>query len=398
MRFRTSVVLVAGACTLVVLAGVGAVLAAKLPDGHSHPAARSAAVHHARPVPAVLVSLAGARGHRTLPWDRRVQIEVRHGRLIGVWAHDRDGDLLKGAATPSGWSSDRVPAPLDEYTAQVTVRNLAGAVQQRTLRFRTTGAGASLLRPVLYPAGGVVGVGQPVDIAFNHPVPPSLRAAVQRRMTVVTRPLASGAWRWMDSQDVHWRPERFWRPGTKVLVRINLTGLNFGAGVFGDRPHWVAFQIGASHISYVNVLTHQMTVTDNGRVVRTMPISAGRTIYPTMDGIHIALDKEPSVIMDSATVGIPRNSPNGYYETVYWDVHISSSGEYVHAAPWSVADQGITNVSHGCVNVSPANAQWFYYFSQPGDVVEITGSPRPPSPYDLGTEDWNVPWSQWANG
>ena len=140
-----------------------------------------------------------------------------------------------------------------------------------------------------------------------------------------------------------------------------------------------------------------MTVTLNGKTIAVYPISGGRPQYPTMDGIHIVLDRQSVVHMDSATVGIPVNSPNGYNEFVYDDVHISDSGEYVHAAPWSVADQGFTNVSHGCINLSPTNAQQFMGLSRVGDIVEVVGSPRPAVQGDHGVMDWTgPPWSQWT--
>jgi lipoprotein-anchoring transpeptidase ErfK/SrfK len=102
--------------------------------------------------------------------------------------------------------------------------------------------------------------------------------------------------------------------------------------------------------------------------------------------------------MDSATVGIPRNSPDGYYEKVYWDVRISYGGAFVHAAPWSVADQGSTNVSHGCVNLSTDNAKWFYDFSQRGDVVDVYNSTAAPVLTDPGMADWNLSWREWLAG
>jgi hypothetical protein len=104
------------------------------------------------------------------------------------------------------------------------------------------------------------------------------------------------------------------------------------------------------------------------------------------------------VTMDSATVGIPRNSPDGYYEQVYWDVRISYGGAFVHAAPWSVAQQGIVNVSHGCVNLSTENATWFYNFSQRGDVVDVYNSGAAVDTADPGMADWNMSWKQWVAG
>jgi lipoprotein-anchoring transpeptidase ErfK/SrfK len=184
--------------------------------------------------------------------------------------------------------------------------------------------------------------------------------------------------------------------GTKVTLTINFAGLNLGNGVWGVDGRTVNFTIGASHISTVDANTHEMTVTNNGAVVATYPVSTGRDKYPTKSGIHVVNEKDQSVIMDSATVGIPRDSPDGYYETVFWDVRISNSGEFVHAAPWSVGDQGSTNVSHGCVNLSTQNATNFFNFTQVGDVVQVVNTPDQLEP-DNGYGDWQLPWAQWAN-
>jgi lipoprotein-anchoring transpeptidase ErfK/SrfK len=125
-------------------------------------------------------------------------------------------------------------------------------------------------------------------------------------------------------------------------------------------------------------------------------MSGGRPDLPTMNGNHIVLDRESVVHMISSTNGIPVNSPDGYDELVYDDVHISDSGEYVHAAPWSVGSQGRTNVSHGCINISPANAAEFMAFSRIGDLIQVVGGPRPPVPGDHGVMDWDTDWSQWT--
>jgi len=139
-----------------------------------------------------------------------------------------------------------------------------------------------------------------------------------------------------------------------------------------------------------------MTVTVAGQAIAVFPISGGKPKDPTMNGAHIVLDREHVVHMVSSTVGIPVNSPDGYDELVYDDVHISDSGEYVHAAPWSVASQGVTNVSHGCVNLSPADAHTFFLFSRVGDVVLIQGSPRPPELGDHGVMDWDTGWTSFT--
>jgi hypothetical protein len=168
--------------------------------------------------------------------------------------------------------------------------------------------------------------------------------------------------------------------------------------VWGSGKHTSSFRIGDSHVSRVDVARHMMYVYRNGALIRSMPISAGRDKYPTKNGVHITFEKSQVVTMDSATVGIPRNSPDGYYEKVYWDVRISYGGAFVHAAPWSVASQGLVNVSHGCVNISTANATWFYNFSQRGDIVDVYNSGAAPDLTDPGMADWNMPWKQWVAG
>src|SRR6202049_3465507 len=139
-----------------------------------------------------------------------------------------------------------------------------------------------------------------------------------------------------------------------------------------------------------------MTVTDNGRTIATFPISGGKPSDPTMGGVHVVLDRSSVVRMNSATNGVPVNSPDGYNKLVYLDVHISDSGEYVHAAPWSVSSQGRVNVSHGCINLSPSYAAFFFAFSHIGDVVVVSGSPRPPAVGDHGVMDWDTAWNNFS--
>jgi lipoprotein-anchoring transpeptidase ErfK/SrfK len=203
----------------------------------------------------------------------------------------------------------------------------------------------------------------------------------------------------MNDREVHWRPPSYWKPGTSVTVGADLQGLSFGRSIWGGAGrHQTSFHIGDAHVSEVDVATHEMHVYDNGTLIKTFPVSTGRDQYPTMDGVHIAIEKSPVVVMNSATVGILPGNPDYYDETVYWDVRISDGGEFVHAAPWSVSDQGHTNVSHGCVNLSTEDAEWFFNWANRGDIVDVFDGVRPPDPGDPGTEDWNMSWKQWVAG
>ncbi|MBD2892608.1 L,D-transpeptidase 2 [Actinomadura sp. RB99] len=143
-----------------------------------------------------------------------------------------------------------------------------------------------------------------------------------------------------------------------------------------------------------------MTVRRSGKVVRWFPMSAGKATerrFTTTNGVHVISEKVSPVIFDSATVGIPKGDPNYYKIKGYYADRISDSGEYVHSAPWSVADQGKWNVSHGCINVSPANAKWYYNLTKLGDIVVVAGANRRLEP-DNGYGFFQMSWWQWTAG
>ncbi|HET8930389.1 MAG TPA: L,D-transpeptidase, partial [Acidimicrobiales bacterium] len=183
-----------------------------------------------------------------------------------------------------------------------------------------------------------------------------------------------------------------------VHLDVDFTGLHLGNGVWGVDGRTVDFSIGDAHISTVDAGAHTMSVQVNGQVVNTFPVSTGRPgpTTETRSGVHVVNEKSPMVIMDSSTIGIPVDSPEGYKIEAEWSVRISNSGEFVHSAPWSVDSQGHANVSHGCVNASPGNAKWFYDLTQTGDVVQVVNTPRQLEPWN-GYGDWQVPWDQWVN-
>ena len=334
--------------------------------------------------------------HGQLAWDRPAKV-VSSGPLSTVTLISVDGNPVRGVLSPDAtqWSSTSRLIPKTRYVAQVVVDN---AGQTVTLRFRTTDTRKHLTALLSPGDGDTVGIGSPVIVSFSRPVPDNKRALVERRLAVSTTPDVVGAWHWLNSEQVHWRPPTYWKPGTSVTVSSDLDKLYFGGGVWGSGAHRTSFRIGHSHISRVDVARHEMYVYDNSHLVKTFPISAGRDQYPTKNGVHITFEKSQVVTMDSATVGIPRNSPDGYYEKVYWDVRISYGGAFVHAAPWSVASQGLVNVSHGCVNLSTSNATWFYYFSTRGDVVDVYNSGAAPDTADPGMADWNMSWKEWVAG
>lgn len=331
--------------------------------------------------------------------DSTPNVIVERGRITAVNLAAPGGQPISGQITPDGhaWMASPGLSPNTTYSGTVSVTGDDGKTKSEPWSFTTAKPAKELHTAALNVAeGGTYGVGMPVVVKLNSAIPADKRAAVEQRMTVTTTPAVTGAWRWVSSTEAHWRPSVYWPAGTKAVLKLDFTGLDAGGGVWGVDARTVNFSIGDSHISVVNAATHQMAVATNGQVVKTVPVSTGDSKYPTKSGIHVVNERSQKVIMDSATVGIPRDSPDGYYETVYWDVRISNSGEFVHAAPWSTGSQGRSNVSHGCVNVSPTDAEWFFNYSRPGDVVQVTNTPATLEPTN-GYGDWQVPWAQWAN-
>ncbi|WP_051468997.1 L,D-transpeptidase [Actinomadura oligospora] len=247
--------------------------------------------------------------------------------------------------------------------------------------------------------GEVVGIGMPIIVTFSRPVPS--RAAVERVLRVrMSRPVRGG-WYWLSSRQAVYRPRRYWPGGERITLDARLKDVKDASGMAGAKNVTRSFRVGRARISVVNTRTHRMRVSENGRVVRTTPISAGRggkLAYTTTNGIHLVMGKSDPVVMTSAWMGVtdPKN-PRYYKLKVRYAVQISSSGEYVHSAPWSVGSQGRANVSHGCVNAGPSFAAWYYGRSQRGDVVIVTGTNRPLA-WTNGYGYWQMPWKRWKAG
>lgn len=325
-------------------------------------------------------------------------VAVQRGHITSVTLNSAHGPVAGTVASGgSAWRSQGLLAPSTVYNGTVTVADIKGHDVTTPWSF-TTVTPTSVLHTTMTSVGNgdTYGVGMPIVLQLNHDIPATLHKALEQRLSVTSTPRVVGAWHWFSDSELHWRPSTYWPVGTKATLKVNFAGFDLGNGVWGVDGKTVNFNIGASHISVVDANTHEMTVTNNGAVVATYPVSTGRDKYPTKAGIHVVNEKDQDVLMDSATVGIPRDSPDGYYEHVYWDVRISNSGEFVHAAPWSVGDQGSTNVSHGCVNMSTQNATSFYSFTQVGDVVQVINTPDQLEP-DNGYGDWQLPWAQWPN-
>lgn len=327
-----------------------------------------------------------------------VIVHAGSGRLVAVHVTTADGKAVTGElAAANEWRATAVLAYGTQYRVAAVVVGDTDVQAESTTTFSTVAPAATFDTAVWPHTGLTLGVGQPVAFRFSRSiVGDAARAEMLRHISVTESIPVEGGWHWFSNREVHFRPRKLWPTGERVTVKWNLAGAPSGAGAWGQGRGEETFAIGNARVSYADLLTHQMTVTENGRTIATYPISGGKPTDPTMNGIHLVLDRESVVRMTSASNGVPVDSPDGYDEIVYDDVHISDTGEYVHAAPWSVNSQGHTNVSHGCINLSPANAHAFFEFSRVGDIVIVTGSPRPPVVGDHGVMDWDAKWSEFT--
>lgn len=222
--------------------------------------------------------------------------------------------------------------------------------------------------------GATVGVAKPIIINFQRPI--ANRALAEQAIRISSSPAVPGTFYWTTDTQVRWRPYNFWPAGTQVSIDAS-----------GTRS---SFTVGESLIANINDNTKQMTITRNGVVEKVFPISMGMDngIHETKNGTYYVLEKFPELMMDSSTYGVPVNSEYGYRIKVPWAVRIDNSGGFVHGAPWSVNDQGVRNVSHGCINLSPANAKWFYDNFGSGDPVIVKNSGGGMYTTPDGADDW----------
>jgi len=236
----------------------------------------------------------------------------------------------------------------------ITTTGLVGSAARSTAAVSVPEP-APRVASILPADGAVVGVAHPVVVDFAAPV--SDRAAAERSIHVSSPGNVPGHFEWVRDDVVQWVPDRYWPAHSHVSV--------------GVQALTTGFDVGDEVLGVASISAHTFTVSRNGEVLRSMPASMGKPTRPTPIGHFTALQKQRSVVMDSRTIGIPLSSPEGYKITAQYAVRVTWSGVYVHSAPWSVDSQGYANVSHGCINLSPDNAAWYFNTVNVGDPITV---------------------------
>lgn len=323
-----------------------------------------------------------------------LSITADGGRLAEVTVTGPKG-AVAGELSVDGRSWIAQPNALKyatEYQVHARAFDTRGVPVETNSSFRTVDPRALFRGQVTPENGAVVGVGSPITVVFDQAI--NDRAAIEQALVVRTPTPIEGAWSWKSENTVVFRPAKYWPSNTPVQVDLNLMGVRAKRGVFGERNLSTSFTTGVSMVTKVDAITHTATVFRDGEKIRSIPVTTGKPGFETRSGILVITTKEPIRIMDASTGGTNKTDPEYYRIEVRNAMRITSSGEFLHGAPWSVGWQGRANVSHGCVGMSSDNAQWLFDQSSLGDVVEITGTGLP---QDLGNgiTVWTETWSQW---
>jgi len=349
--------------------------------------------------PAVIVVQPGADSEK-VPVGRKVRVRARGGSLASVEVSSPGPGKLSGtwSKDKSVWTSTTPLAPGATYTVKVEGGSSGGSAVNKTTSFTTEAAKNTFVGEYYPDKGTKVGVAMPVSITFNKPIRD--KAAVERKLKVTASPAVEGAWSWMKDRDgkdrIDYRPEKYWKSGTAVTLRMDLAGVDGGGGVYGTQQRVVNFTIGDAVTSTVDVEKKTMTVAKNGRTLRTLKVSAGKKGFETWNGTMVVLSKVPTIRMNSDSVGI--FGPEAYdLGSVKWDVQLTPSGTYAHAAPWNEGKFGVVNGSHGCIGMSTSDAKWFYDQVRLGDPVTVVNSVDTVATNN-GYGGWNVGWATWQQG
>ncbi len=319
-----------------------------------------------------------------------ITVAATHGKVTNVSVRT-SGTPVAGSLSADGtvWRSKWTLGTAQLFAVTATAVNTAGKTTTATSTFRTLRPASTFQTQIFEGSGQTYGVGMPVKLTFSQPI--TNKAAVERALELRTSKRVVGLWWWDGDQTLDFRPHGYWPAYTAVSFVGHLDGIEGAPGMYGTADLTQSFDIGAALVVHVSTSRHVMTVFRNGRHIYTWPISTGQPGDDTPNGTFLTIDKGNPVQMKPADIA--PGAPGYYAVLVNWSVRFTWSGDYIHSAPWSVANQGSSNVSHGCVNLGPSYAPIYYNMEVPGDPVIVSGSPVHGA-WDDGWTDYFLTWSQ----
>ncbi|RZU72250.1 lipoprotein-anchoring transpeptidase ErfK/SrfK [Micromonospora kangleipakensis] len=334
---------------------------------------------------------------KNVPASTGITFTAKDAVETAVELKDSAGKAVEGklAANGKSWLPVGVLKYGETYTASVTATGDDGLPATVTSTFTTMAKPGKQVRVSSFLGDGqVVGVGMPLIVKFSRAVPEGYRDDVQRRMTVTSVPAQEGIWHWVSPTEIRFRPKQFWKANSKVSYRVQAGGLPMGDGWYGRADLAVDIKVGPSLIMTVDNKTKRMTVTKNGAVVKTIPVSLGKKSTPSSSGTMVVIQKLRKTVFDTMEELGPEE---GYRTKIDYAQRLTWGGEFIHAALWSEGQQGRVNVSHGCVNVSMANGAWLFSNTRIGDPITVKGTERKLQNGN-GWTDWDMSWDAYVKG
>ncbi|MFJ9703873.1 Ig-like domain-containing protein [Streptomyces sp. NPDC101234] len=336
-------------------------------------------------------------------------VTVSKGTLTGVTMTTATGTAVAGtlSADKTSWKPNAQLERSTTYKVAAEAKDSAGLVAHENATFTTVSPSNSFIGTFTPEDGSTVGVGMPVSINFDKQI--TNKAAVQKGVTVTSSSGQEVACHWFSTQRMDCRPETYWKENSTVTLKLALDGVEGASGVYGVQQKTVTFHIGRNQISYVDAKTKEMRVTEDGKTVKTIPISAGSPEHTTYEGIMVMSEKYKQTRMNGTTVGFTDNDGKAEYDIkdVPHAIRLTSSGTFLHGNYWGAKSIfGSVNTSHGCVGLSDTKgandtttpAYWMYTHSIVGDVVVISNTGDKTVAPDNGLNGWNMNWTQWKAG
>ncbi|MFJ8308455.1 MULTISPECIES: Ig-like domain-containing protein [unclassified Streptomyces] len=358
---------------------------------------------------AAKITITPKNGADNVGINNDTKVAVADGKLTAVTLTSADGAQVAGkiSADGLGWAPDKALKRSATYKITATAVDAKGREAHENASFTTVSPKNSFIGNFTPEDGSTVGVGMPVSVTFDKPV--TNKKDVQSHITVSSSGGQEIVGHWFGSQRLDFRPQDYWKANSTVTMKMNLDGVEASNGITGVQEKTVTFKIGRNQVSTVDANTHTMTVTQGGKVVKTIPISAGSPDHPTYNGQMVISEKYKETRMNGATVGFTDNDGKGEYDIkdVPHAMRLSASGTFIHGNYWGAKSIfGSANTSHGCVGLSDTKganddgttAAWFYDNSITGDVVVVKNSHDKTIQPDNGFNGWNMSWAQWKAG
>lgn len=337
------------------------------------------------------------------------KVTVADGKLTSVTMTSADGTAVTGKISADGasWAPDKQLKRSAKYKIMASAKDAKGREAHENASFSTVSPSNSFIGNFTPEDGSTVGVGMPVSVNFDKAI--TNKKDVQSHITVTSSSGQEVVGHWFGAQRLDFRPQDYWKSGSTVTIKLNLDGVEASNGITGVQEKTVTFKIGRNQVSTVDANTHQMTVTQDGKTVKTIPISAGAPDHKTYNGTMVISEKFKETRMNGATVGFTDGDGKGEYDIkdVPHAMRLSASGTFIHGNYWGDKSIfGSVNTSHGCVGLSDTKGAndagtagaWFYEHSIVGDVVVVKNTGDKTIAPDNGFSDWNMSWSAWQAG